>query len=230
MIPFRQLFLSENAISVEFSDEKIDIANQYVTQLTYQLKLLQWDFVVDIIPAYRSVCLIFDLIKINNDQEIQLIYQKINHLAKTIKINHTTEGRLIKIPVCYDLGLDIEEIASNKNVSKKTIIDWHTSRTYQVYMLGFLPGFPYMGSVVKELETPRKSQPRKEVEAGSVGIAGVQTGIYPLHSPGGWMLLGKTPLKIFDPNRPNPCLFQQGDGVQFYEINENIFNQMNEYQ
>jgi inhibitor of KinA len=132
---------------------------------------------------------------------------------------------MITIPVCYEkeFALDIEEIATVKNISINELIEIYTSKIYHVYMMGFLPGFAYMGEVDEKLEMPRKQQPRQTVEAGSVGIAGRQTGIYPLASPGGWQIIGRTPLKLFDAEKKEPTLLKAGDKAKFISISKDEF-------
>jgi inhibitor of KinA len=139
--------------------------------------------------------------------------------------NTNEVNRLVRIPVCYEpfFAPDIEALANQKSITLHQLITLHTSVTYKVFMIGFLPGFPYMGEVDSSLEASRHLQPRKAVAAGSVGIAGKQTGIYPLTSPGGWQIIGRTPLRLFDVNRENAVLLQPGDSVQFYSITANEF-------
>jgi inhibitor of KinA len=131
----------------------------------------------------------------------------------------------MKIPVCYAkrFAPDLEELAAGKNLTVANVIHLHTASTYRVYMIGFLPGFPYMGKVDSCIATPRRSSPRTGIPAGSVGIAGQQTGIYPLSSPGGWNIIGRTPLQLFDKNRDHPVLLQPGDNITFYSITEDEF-------
>lgn len=131
----------------------------------------------------------------------------------------------VRIPVCYDssLGPDLVSLANTHGLSAEEVIQIHTSRLYSVYMLGFLPGFAYMGTVDPRIQTPRRAAPRTQVPAGSVGIAGMQTGIYPLASPGGWQLIGRTPLPVFQPDASSPSLLQPGDHVQFYPITLQAF-------
>jgi inhibitor of KinA len=128
--------------------------------------------------------------------------------------------------VCYGekYAWDINEIAKEKSIPVDEIIRLHTAKKYRVYMIGFLPGFAYMGEVDEKIAIPRKAQPRTSVEGGSVGIAGMQTGIYPIDSPGGWQIIGKTPLKLFDKERDDPVLLKPGDEIEFYSITENEFS------
>jgi len=128
-------------------------------------------------------------------------------------------GSLVKIPVCYDtfFAPDLESLAESKGMSSGELVQLHLSKPYRVYMLGFLPGFAYLGQVDDKLATPRKPQP-VEVAAGSIGIAGYQTGIYPMVSPGGWHIIGRTPVHLFDTDKENPALLKPGDSVQFVSI------------
>lgn len=134
----------------------------------------------------------------------------------------------LEIPVLYD-GDDLDLVAELHQLAREEVIAIHTSRSYHVFMLGFLPGFSYMGTVDDRIATPRKSSPRILVPAGSVGIAGYQTGIYPQSSPGGWQLIGRTPLKIFDAGRSKTCLIDAGDQVKFSPISKTEFEKLNEY-
>ena len=133
---------------------------------------------------------------------------------------------IIRIPVCYEeaYGPDLAALAEQKQLSVSEVVNIHTSRIYNVFMIGFLPGFSYMGEVSESIAVPRKQSPT-QVMAGSVGIAGTQTGIYPLNSPGGWQIIGRTPLKLFDPFVPEPVKLQAGDQVQFFAITKNEFEE-----
>jgi inhibitor of KinA len=136
----------------------------------------------------------------------------------------TAQSSLVKIPVCYDneFAPDLQRMAQSKNISADEIVRIHIADTYRVYMLGFLPGFAYLGRLDKKIAMPRKSHPAP-VAAGSIGIAGNQTGIYPLASPGGWQIIGRTPLQLFDADRTEPTLLKAGDTVQFYSISKHEF-------
>ncbi len=144
-------------------------------------------------------------------------------LLKNIEAD-TGASNIIRIPVCYDeeFGMDLKWMSGQKNISCDEIIQIHCSKNYRVYMLGFLPGFAYMGEVDEKIAAPRKPQPQKII-AGSIGIAGRQTGIYPMNSPGGWQIIGRTPLKLFDANRSEACLLKAGDEAEFYSIPKDEF-------
>ena len=137
----------------------------------------------------------------------------------------STIARAIQIPVCYDVSMapDLALIADLHHLSIEQVIQLHTEKLYRVYLVGFLPGFAYMGNVDEKIATPRKSKPRTLVPAGSVGIAGEQTGIYPFDSPGGWQLIGQTPIEMFSVEKPQPCYLRTGDEVQFYPVTLNEF-------
>jgi len=129
-------------------------------------------------------------------------------------------AQIMEIPVCYenDFGLDLQEIADFHDIDTESVIRLHTAPVYDVYMIGFVLGFPYLGGLDEKLYTPRKKSPRKVVPAGSVGIADRQTGIYPIQSPGGWQILGRTPVRLFDLERKNPFFLEMGDKVRFTAI------------
>lgn len=135
---------------------------------------------------------------------------------------------IIEIPVCYDdeYGLDLNEMAQYHQTTKEEIIRIHTGNLYHVFMMGFSPGFPYMGILPDSIATPRKNQPRLKVPAGSVGIAGNQTGIYPSESPGGWNIIGRTPLKLFDKEKSQPFLLNTGDTIKFIPISKKQFEEL----
>jgi inhibitor of KinA len=167
---------------------------------------------------------VYDLITVKKRKPSTSVYQfmreeMIGMMAK-ILFTISTNKRLIKIPVCYDLSFapDLVSLAEQHQLTTDKVIQLHTGKNYRVFMIGFLPGFAYMGSVDEKINTPRLSKPRTLVPAGSVGIAGEQTGIYPFDSPGGWQLIGKTPVQMFSASRDLPCYLQPGDEVQFYPI------------
>lgn len=211
----------------------IDIQiNKICHAAAQKIKAQQLPFVRDIIPAYASVAVEYDFVltaayfKTTDTVKALTAYLE-NLLVDTAK-QPLANNRRIKIPVCYELGLDNETIAAAKNISTDTLVQKHTEQIYQVFMLGFLPGFAYMGLVDEKIEMPRQSSPRKKIEPGCVGIAGRQTGIYPLASPGGWNIIGRTPLNMFDVTDENICLLKPGDEIEFYPITlqefENIKN------
>jgi inhibitor of KinA len=132
----------------------------------------------------------------------------------------------VRVPICYggDLGPDLAAVASFAGLEEADVVRAHVAKTYRVFMLGFVPGFAYLGTVDERIAMPRRSTPRVRVPLGSVGIAGMQTGIYPAETPGGWQLIGRTPVKPFDPSRAEPFLMKAGDSVQFYAIDRGEYD------
>jgi KipI family sensor histidine kinase inhibitor len=177
----------------------------------------QWEMV----PAYNSLIIINRNEHINFEEwrpKLQERYTNVSHEKKP-------QRYLWKIPVCYDIdfGVDLEEVAQQLKLSKDEIVNQHTAQAYTVYGIGFLPGFMYLGGLPETLEIPRKSTPRLRVAAGSVGLAGKQTGVYPQLSPGGWNIIGRCPVPMFDPKRKNPCFVSVGDKVQFSAISRSEY-------
>ncbi|MDW8327439.1 MAG: 5-oxoprolinase subunit PxpB [Anaerolineales bacterium] len=167
------------------------------------------------VPAYASLLVHYDPEQIGETAVRELVREQVEQFD----LNAVTEHRRIVIPVRYD-GPDLDFVAAHSGLSREAVIELHSAVEYRVYMLGFTPGFAYLGDVDERIATPRLETPRLKVPAGSVGIAGRQTGIYPSESPGGWRLLGHTPLKPFDLHRPEPFLLKPGDRVKFEPIPE----------
>ena len=174
--------------------------------------------VVDIIPAFCSLLINYDPRVISYEE----MKQRMQDLVKVDAKAEAGRKRVFEIPVCYggEYGPDIANIAKNAGLSEKEVIEIHSSRDYLIYMLGFLPGFTYLGGLDERIHTPRLATPRIKINAGSVGIGGSQTGIYPLDSPGGWQLMGMTPVKTYDPEREVPILVEAGDYIRFVPVKE----------
>jgi inhibitor of KinA len=211
----------DSALLINF-EQKIDIEIHQLVKAYYDalqnIKEISYQ-----IPAYCSITVVFDQKSVNFEE----LKSKIKDLI--IKPEQTqSKAKIIEIPVCYeaDYAPDIEPLSQDLKLSQEEIISLHTGQTYHVFMMGFLPGFPYLGKLPKELECKRKSTPRKNVKSGSVGLAGSQTGIYPSDAPGGWQLIGQTPLKIFDTTKENPFLLEMGDRVKFYSITAEKFKEI----
>lgn len=226
--PYSIFPLGDTALTIDFGNT-IDLSLNLKVQSLYHLLLdKNWKEVLDIVPAYSSISIYYDLCAITfRDAEktaFEWMAEKIEDLTGEEVQLYKETNRSIKVPVCYSLkyGTELEELAHHKGLSVKEVIQIHTSKPYRVYMLGFLPGFAYMGDVDESISMARRPVPKKVI-AGSVGIAGKQTGIYPLACPGGWQIIGRTPLILFDQQQPNPVLFQQGDEVTFYSISEDEF-------
>jgi inhibitor of KinA len=221
--------LGENAVTISVGTSINLETNKKVFKLYNQLlksRRIAW---LDIIPAYTTVTIVYDVLAIRQQQTsaYKWIENEIEKIIAEPEAQEVFVSRQIQIPVCYDVSfaLDGERIAAERNISFDELIELHSSKIYQVFMIGFLPGFAYMGSVDQRIAAPRMATPRTLVPAGSVGIAGEQTGIYPLDSPGGWNIIGKTPLKIFDSNAQEPVLLHPGDHVSFVPISKEEFEE-----
>jgi|SRR5882724_6005045 len=228
--PYHIFPLGDSAITVDFGNLIDETINQRVMALFNQLQNSPLPGMIEAVPAYSSLTVYYDVFHLRKlVSSGKTVYEWMEEqlkkkLQQPIPPNDLLTAT-ITVPVCYDkdFALDIEEIATAKNISIDEVIQIHTSKTYRVYMLGFLPGFAYMGEVDEQLEMPRKQQPRQKVEAGSIGIAGKQTGIYPLSSPGGWQIIGQTPLQLFDADKKEPTLLKAGDKVKFISISKDEF-------
>lgn len=206
----------DRSLLVEYGDS-IDIAvNQQVRKITALLKNHPIEGVNAVIPAYRSLAIEYDPVKLS-------ITQLCEHVSRLEKISSQTElppPRLIEIPVCYggEFGPDIAFVAEYHGITIEEVVTLHSSVVYHIFAIGFIPGFCFLGGLNKRLWVPRLEVPRTSVPAGSVGIAEAQTGVYPLESPAGWRLIGRTPLRLFVPTREPPFLYQAGDTIKFVPI------------
>lgn len=211
------------AYLVEFEPRMDAATNARVIALWRALLQSAVPGVRDIVPAYRSLGVYFDPLR----TDVGRLLATLESAAAAAPGPPVIEAAPIRIPVCYggDFGPDLEEVARLADLTPAEAIARHAGSIYRVFMLGFSPGFAYMGTVDSRIAAPRRATPRVKVPAGSVGIAGRQTGIYPTETPGGWMLIGRTPVRPFDPARAQPFLFQAGDAIQFYAIDADAFHQ-----
>jgi inhibitor of KinA len=220
--------LGDQAITIQLGDRIEASTNVEVMQIFSYLQNHSIKGITDIIPAYSSITIVYDLnqIKLPANFVSRFDWIKSRIIQELATINPIDQlGALIKIPVCYaiEFGLDLMDLSAHTQLPIEEIINRHTHTIYTVYMIGFLPGFPYMASVDPSIQMNRRATPRQIVAKGSVGIAGEQTGIYPLDSPGGWQLIGQTPLNLFDVSKEDPCLLSPGDSVEFYPISVEEF-------
>lgn len=227
--PYKILSLGDAAIIVDFGNCIDKSINKLVHAVFYRLQNKPIPGMIEAVPAYCSITIYYDVLLIRNKLSKQLtafewVSDKIKEYLFVEKNEFEADEPLINIPVCYDkeYGPDLDFVALKNTISVEEIIQCHTATEYRVYMLGFLPGFAYMGLIDEKIVSPRKQYPAL-VEAGSVGIAGKQTGIYPFKSPGGWQIIGRTPLNLFDKEKTNPVLFKSGDNVKFYSITKDEF-------
>jgi inhibitor of KinA len=210
--------LGDSALLVTFGDEIDPRLNQQVHALAALLDSLPLAGIIETVPAYATLLVHYDPLALNYVQVMDWIRGQIDRTESAL----TRKPRLVEVPTKYDAsGSDLEAVAALHGLSTSDVIRIHSGREYLVYMMGFTPGFPYMGKLDEAIVTPRLDTPRTLVKAGTVAIAGAQTGIYPLDSPGGWRLIGWTPLTLFDPSSVSPFLFAPGDTVRFMPIEGN---------
>lgn len=216
----------DSALLIVFGTEISRDTNRLVSAAARRVREQGIRGVVDMIPAFVSLLVCYDPRVIS----CGALRARLETILQAEAETRETAGRVFEIPVCYggEFGPDLPDIASHAGLTEREVVDIHTSRDYLVYMLGFLPGFCYLGGLDERIHTPRLETPRLKIPAGSVGIGGSQTGIYPLESPGGWRLLGKTPVRTWDPDRDVPILMQAGDSIRFVEITAAEFRRISE--
>jgi KipI family sensor histidine kinase inhibitor len=180
--------------------------------------------VEELIPAYRSLLVIYDPLQ-TDPHRLQADFKR---LEQQVSQGSIPAAKVVEIPVCYGgkFGPDIDFVARHNRIGVDDVIRLHTEPRYRIYMIGFAPGFPYLGGLSDKLHTPRLETPRLSIPAGSVGIANDQTGMYPVRTPGGWQIIGRTPLTLFDPNRSEPVLYQAGDRIRFVSISRQKYRQI----
>lgn len=227
---FELLPLGEGAVLVEFGKCISPQIHRRVKSLTDYLDSNSFPGMIEYVAAFASVTVFYDpmtvisLSKDNLATKDETAYQIVVNLMQQIilKLDSSAESvsRVVEIPVCYggEFGPDLAYVAEHNKLTVEEVIEIHTSGEYLVYMIGFAPGFPYLGGLSEKIATPRRQSPRTAIPAGSVGIAGMQTGAYPITTPGGWQLIGRTPEALFRPKEDPPSLLQAGDTVKFRRI------------
>jgi KipI family sensor histidine kinase inhibitor len=201
---------------VELGDEINPAINQNVQELFAALDIQQPEGILELVPGYRSLLVVCDPLILPLPDLKDLVLETLKNLDRS----QLPEPRTVKIPVVYgdSYGPDLEEVAEYHHLTPDEVVDYHIQPVYRVYMIGFTPGYPYLGELPDAIATPRRKTPRTRVPRGSVGIAQKQSGIYSVDSPGGWQIIGWTPIHLFDPHGNPPSLLVMGDRVQFYRI------------
>ncbi|MBU3170024.1 5-oxoprolinase subunit PxpB [Clostridium estertheticum] len=217
----KYLIAGDRALVVEFGDKIEEQVNSKIRSLTVAIAQEGIIGINETIPTYRSLMVIYDPIIMELDELISVLKSIILKMHE-LKL---PDAKVIEIPTLYggEYGPDIDFVAKHNKISIDEVIKIHTDREYLIYMIGFTPGFPYLGGMSDKIEAPRLQNPRTKIPVGSVGIAGKQTGIYPVESPGGWQLVGRTPVKLYDPCRDEPVLLNAGDYIKFVSIDENEY-------
>jgi KipI family sensor histidine kinase inhibitor len=222
----RFLLMGDRGLLLEFGDEISPEVNEKVRRMALAIQAESIEGMIETVPTYRSLLVLYNPLILPADE----LKKRLIRLEEELKQTSFPDPKLTKIPVLYGgaYGPDLEGVARHHQISPEEVVRLHCSKPYFIYMIGFMPGFPYMGELPDTLITPRLKTPRLSVPAGSVAIAQKQTGIYPMESPGGWQIVGRTPIKLFDPEKDPPALLQMGDLVQFYPISEKEFQDWKE--
>ncbi len=218
------LLAGDTAITVEFGNEIHPDINQKIRALSVSLEQNPIPGIAELVPTYRSLMIHYHPLVLS----YQTLVVELNRRIDGLEAVELPPSQVLEIPVLYggEAGPDLDFVAKNSGKTPEDVVKLHSSTEYLIYMLGFTPGFSYLGGLDPSLATPRLETPRVKIPAGSVGIAGAQTGIYPIDSPGGWQLIGKTPVKLYDPNRAVPILPRAGDYIQFYPIDQQEFDKI----
>ena len=221
----RFLFSGDSALVIEFGNEiSVDI-NKKIRKMMDDIKKENIDGIVELVPTYCSLLINYDVLKIDYNTLVEKLKTFLNNDLETAEGEEVT---LVEIPTLYndEVGSDLSYVAEYNKLSKEEVIKIHTGTDYLVYMLGFMPGFTYLGGMSEKIATPRLESPRLQIYPGSVGIAGKQTGMYPSMSPGGWRIIGRTPLKLYNPDSDTPVYISSGDYVRYVSISEEEYNEI----
>ena len=220
----KYLVSGDCAVCVEFGNEISPEINRKIRAFKIAVEKEGIEGIVETVPTYRSLLVVYKP-EVIRFKELTEKFEAIMGAMDTIQIPPPT---VIEIPVLYggEMGPDIENVASHNGKTVEEVLKIHTSEEYLIYMLGFIAGFPYLGGMSKEIATPRLKSPRVKIEGGSVGIAGEQTGVYPVASPGGWQLIGRTPLKLYDSEREKPVLLEAGQYIKFRSVTEDEYKKI----
>lgn len=213
----------ENTFLIKWSNEISDYNHHQVMGINKIIKELFGHNIIETTPSYQSLA-----IYLKKNTNTSSFIKRLSELLNQNSISENVITREVHIPVCYDeeFGLDLKSLSDYHDLSIKSIIAHHTKEVYPVHFIGFLPGFPYLQGLNPMISTPRKKKPRSVVNAGSVGIAGDQTGVYPLDSPGGWNIIGRSPISFFDIKKDTPSLLKAGNQIKFFEISMEEFDEI----
>lgn len=222
--------LGDSGVLVKLGDVIDQSTHEKVVTLFDYLQKHPFPGMVEVVPSFTAVTVYYDPIQLFDPKSAVIPYERVlailEEMIGQLPKRQVKEERLVEIPVCYggSFGPDLEVVANHSGLSPEEVIAIHSSTEYLVYMIGFSPGFPYLGGMDESLATPRRSSPRLAIPKGSVGIGGAQTGIYSIESPGGWQIIGRTPQSLFQPDHPSPSLLRSGDKVRFRPISEGDYD------
>lgn len=216
----------DRSLVMEFGDSIDPAINARIRSMAKAIEESSELQVDEIIPTYRSIQLFYSPLEI----DVQDLMEKLTELEKALPEEASADYRIVEIPTIYggEYGPDLGHVAEHNGLTEEEVIEIHTGTDYLLYMLGFTPGFSYLGGMSEKIATPRLQKPRVKIPAGSAGIAGTQTGIYPVDSPGGWQLIGRTAVKLYDPLAQTPVLLKAGDYVRFVSVGEEEYRKIEE--
>ena len=219
------LFSGDSALVIQFGNEISVEVNKKIRKMMDDIKKENIDGIVELVPTYCSLLINYDVLKIDYNTLTKKLKKFLSNNEATVEDEEVT---LIEIPTLYndECGPDLEYVAEYNKLSKEEVIKIHTGTDYLVYMLGFMPGFTYLGGMSEKIATPRLESPRLQIYPGSVGIAGKQTGMYPSMSPGGWRIIGRTPLKLYNPDSDIPVYISSGDYIRYVSVDEEKYNEI----
>ena len=221
---------SENSLLIQFENKIDETINRKIRILCDYFETHNIKGITEYVPYYTAISIIYNPFEFKLHEGFNSIKNEIEKIINSLDFSKEYKENIVEIPVCYgeELGPDIKYVAKHNNISVEEVIKIHTSGKYLVYMLGFAPGFPYLGGMNKKIATPRKETPRLKIPEGSVGIAGMQTGVYPIETPGGWQIIGRTPLQLFNIESSKKSLLKCGDIVKFKSISVNEYIKLKE--
>jgi len=219
--PPRYRACGDTGFLIEYGDQISPVIHGKVMSMTRALEKNPIPGVITVIPSYTTILLLYSFLQTNPD----ILTSAVSDLTKELDNMDFDPPRLVEIPVCYEgeFALDMDHVAESRGLNQQEVIHIHSRPEYLIYMVGFTPGFAFLGGLDPKIHTPRLETPRTSVPRGSVGIANNQTGIYSIDSPGGWQIIGRTPLTLFAPERPEPFLYRPGDRIKFIPVSEPEF-------
>jgi len=222
--------INEFSALIEFGNEINEEINKKIRAFCLYIDEHPFEGLIEYVPYFTSISIIYEPLKIDNYPPFEKVKTILEDMVSNINIASIEEENIVEIPVCYsgEFGPDIEQVAKINNITVDEVIKIHSEGKYLVYMIGFAPGFPYLGGMSEKIAAPRRESPRTAIPAGSVGIAGMQTGVYPIETPGGWQLIGRTPIKLFDLNGEPKSLLKSGDIAKFYPISYDEYLRLKE--
>jgi len=218
--------MGESGVLIHFEQKISPATSAKIRRFISKLDELKHPAVIEVLPAYATVCIVYEPLL----TDYAALKSFLSEILDNSGNDEAKSANVFEIPVLYnkETGPDLDFVAEHSGLSVHEIISIHTATEYLIYMLGFAPGFPYLGGMDERIAAPRLKVPRQKIVPGSVGIAGSQTGMYPLESPGGWQLIGQTPVKLYDPHRNPPVYYNAGDYIKYRAINENEFKDIHE--